>query len=290
MTTRVLRCAAGACLALLTAAAFNAATPVQAQTPDMPPTTQSAVPMPEYTVYRTAGPITLDGVLDEESWKKAPPTASWTLTRDGGAATHHTEARVLWDDKQLYIAITVADTDVRATRTERDDDIFGEDCVEFFIMEQHNKDVVKGYLEYEINALGTQFDGFVLAPLRTIAGWDSKGWRSAVKVDGKINDPTVVDKGWTVEMLIPFFDLYGTPFLNEKRSNEYYPELKYTPQPGSRWRANFYRIKHIEGKEEFIAWSPTLRGGFHRPDRFGTLIFSDKVVGTAEAIADPPQE
>jgi hypothetical protein len=246
----------------------------------------AVIPTAEYTVYRTRDHITLDGVLDEDSWRRAVPTPSWMILDGKTPATNITQAKILWDDERLYIGINVADTDVRASYTERDDPIYKEDCVEFFVMEQLRKEKYPGFLEYEINAKGGLFDAYDLGPLEAVAAWDSKGWRVAVKVDGTLNDSHDTDKGWTVEMSIPFFDLYGTSYRTELQAFQDKGNIQFAPKPGDRWRANFYRVKHFGRRRyEYIGWSPTLLNGFHVPARFGTLIFSDS---KASATPDAP--
>jgi hypothetical protein len=47
------------------------------------------------------------------------------------------------------------------------------------------------------------------------------------------------------------------------------------PRPGSRWRANLYRLEthNRAGAVEGQAFSPPYRGDFHALDRFGWLVF-----------------
>jgi hypothetical protein len=47
------------------------------------------------------------------------------------------------------------------------------------------------------------------------------------------------------------------------------------PRPGSRWRANLYRLEthNRAGEVEGQAFSPPYRGDFHALDRFGWLLF-----------------
>ena len=255
---------------------------------------QSTVPLSEYTVQRTRGKITIDGKLDEESWKSATPSQEWLFLDGKTRPTNATTVKVLWDKDTLYIAISCTDTDVRAKKTDRDDDVFNEDCVEFFIMEQLRKDKYGSFLEYEINALNTRFDAFNIGPLEAVLGWDSKGWRSAVKVDGTINNNEDTDKGWTVEMSIPFFDFYGTAFRTVDKAEAYYgrhrgQQMRFAPEIGDRWRADFFRIDKVGRRTQYIGWSPTLDGGFHIPDRFGTLIFSGDLVGEGRAAPVTPE-
>lgn len=44
------------------------------------------------------------------------------------------------------------------------------------------------------------------------------------------------------------------------------------PQPGTRWRINLFR--HDTAGRGFLAFSPTLTGTFHTPERFGWLEFA----------------
>ena len=64
------------------------------------------------------------------------------------------------------------------------------------------------YYELEINALGTEFDLFLDKPYRSGGSahiaWDMEGLRTAVRLDGTINDPSDEDRGWTVEIAIPW--------------------------------------------------------------------------------------
>jgi len=256
--------------------------PAAAQAPaTMPP----PIVLPEYSVRRTLGAVKIDGVLDEESWRKAVSTGPITSYYTPNSP-RVTEAKLLWDDTQLYLAITCLDTDVRGTRTAHDSDVFAEDCVELFIMEQRFKDKYQHFLEYEINALGSTTDAYNVGEYEGIAGWESKGWKCAVKVDGTINDKRDIDKGWTVEMSIPFFDFYGNLYQTEALARKYlgksFPQC--TPNPGDRWRANIHRIKYLEKSNEYFAWSPNRRPkGFHDPERFGTLVFSAQSAGTVTA-------
>ena len=40
-----------------------------------------------------------------------------------------------------------------------------------------------------------------------LISWDAEDFRSAVFLDGTLNQPIDTDKSWTIEMAIPFHDL-----------------------------------------------------------------------------------
>jgi hypothetical protein len=74
-----------------------------------------------YTCYRTAGPIQVDGRLDEESWRPAPGSPRFEdLEPPGRPARFDTRAAMLWDDDCLYVGFRVEEPHVRATYTQRD--------------------------------------------------------------------------------------------------------------------------------------------------------------------------
>src|SRR5688572_17916416 len=63
------------------------------------------------TIVRAAGPITLDGVLDEPAWRDAPVAKNFIQNdpREGVAATFDTEVRVLYDNDALYFGVFAKD-------------------------------------------------------------------------------------------------------------------------------------------------------------------------------------
>ena len=70
-------------------------------------------------------------------------------------------------------------------------------------METHN------YYELEVNAFETEWDLILLKPYHdaekvALDSWDIPGLISKVHVDGTINDPSDMDKGWSVEIAIPW--------------------------------------------------------------------------------------
>ncbi len=64
-------------------------------------------------------------------------------------------------------------------------------------------------IELEMNALNTVWDLFLVNPYRdgrpaNIHAWDIQGLKSAVLVNGTLNDPKDKDKGWFVELAFPW--------------------------------------------------------------------------------------
>jgi hypothetical protein len=107
-----------------------------------------------------------------------------------------THVAAMWNREYLYLGYWAEEQFVNATQKERDSIVFLENNLEVII------DGGDCYYELEINALNTIYGLFFI--WRAFLNYDMPGLKTAVKVDGKINDNSVVDKGWTAEIAIPW--------------------------------------------------------------------------------------
>jgi hypothetical protein len=210
--------------------------------------------------------LTIDGRLDEGAWAKAASTGPFVDVGSGrevpGAATLGT-ARLLWDDRFLYVGFEVTDKKVHGgwPAGAKDPHLWEKDTVELMIDPDGDGDN-KDYYEVQINpqnlVFDTQYDDYN-SPNGNGRGpfgheeW-SAGLTSAVQVHGTLDDDSDVDQGYTVEAKLPWAS-FGKA-------------QKTPPAPGSTWRMNFYAMKNNGG----TAWSPILgAGNFHRASRFGRV-------------------
>ncbi len=249
----------------------------------------------QYICYRTDSPIKIDGKLDEEAWQKAPWTEEFgdiLGEKHPVKPRHRTRAKMLWDDNYLYIAAYLEEPHVWGTLTERESVIFYDNDFEVFIDpdgDTHN------YMELEINALGTEWDLMLTKPYRDWGGlvldtWNINGMKSAIHVDGSINNGDDIDKGWYVELALPLDSLC-----------EAAPEK---PKQGTQWRINFSRVqwttrwdaeskkyvkiphaltgKEGSGSEDNWVWSPQEKVNMHDPETWGFMQFSEKTVGSGK--------
>jgi hypothetical protein len=181
------------------------------------------------------------------------------------------EAKLLWDNQNLYIGIDSQDTDVWTSLTERDAKLWTQEAVELMIDADGDG---KSYIELQVAPNGTIFDTYLptyrkyedaLDPKRKPFDWNSK-LKAAVKVDGTLNKREDQDKGWTVEIALPLADVNG---LDK-------PGVKVPPTIGDKWRLNMYRLDAPKGKPQIaVGWSAPLVGDFHKLDRFGEIVFGD---------------
>ncbi len=255
-------------------------------------------PVPEhYIAYRTPVPVICDGRLDDAVWGLVP----WSnyFTDIEGAAKpepwYKTRLKMVWDDTYLYIGAWLEEPHVRASLTQRDTVIFYDNDFEVFI---DPDDDTHGYYELEINALGTVWDLLLVRPYRdggpAVNNWDISALKSGVHVDGTINNPSDIDRGWSVEIALPLRVM---------------SECTMSRQPagaGDRWRINFSRVEwrtHVADgayvkdidpatgrtlPEENWVWSPQGRVNMHMPEMWGWLQFSaiEAGSGTEQFVAD----
>lgn len=225
--------------------------------------------VPAYACAATTRPVSVDGKLEEVAWAAAEWTADFATIapdeNDGPAkAPPRTRAKLLWDAKHLYVAAELADANVTAAMREHDSPLFREDAFELFL---DPNDDAANYLELEINALNTTFDLLMSKPYRQKgrgnARFEITGLRTAAAIDGTLNDPRDRDRGWTVEIAIPWAALTDLEA----------PALP--PDPGQRWRMNLARAFAPRGGEKRapLAWSPIGRLDLHVPERWGWLTF-----------------
>lgn len=232
-----------------------------------------------YTCVRATSPITLDGKLDDDAWRSAP----WSdlfVDIEGEAKPEprfKTRMKMLWDDAHLYFAAEMEEPHVWGTLVNKNDIIYRDNDFEIFIDPDGD---TKNYYEFEINALGTIMELTMNKPYhekgKYTLGTNLPGLKSAVHVDGTVNDPRDEDRGWSVEVAIPWKDL-----------EHYRGTMACPPKPGDAWRINFSRVqwRHeiVDGKyikvpkeqspEDNWVWSPIGRIDMHRPERWGYVVF-----------------
>ncbi len=219
-----------------------------------------------YTVTRTTAPIKLDGRLDEADWKRASEF-SLVETNTAGPVPLKSTVRMLWDDTYLYVGFFCEDPDAWATLTEEDDPLWTEEVVELFIDPDGNG---YNYYELEINPINQKVDLFIINAGRRLDGrytawidWDFKNLKSAVYVEGDGKNAGTKDTYWSVEVAVPFEDLWEMPVV--------------PPKDGDMWRFNAYRIERGDPNKKdddfYAAFSPTYRPSFHTPWQFGKITF-----------------
>ena len=248
----------------------------------------------KYLCKKSIAPILVDGDLNDAAWKNAPWSNSF-VDIEGELKplpTWDTKVKMLWDENYLYIAAEIIEPHIWGTLTEHDAVIFYDDDFEVFIDpdgDTHN------YYEYEINALGTDWDLLLTKPYRDgsypIDSWEIPGIKKGVKIYGTLNNPADLDEKWTVELAFPW------EVLRECNAGQK------IPKPGDQWRIGFSRVdwtmviednKYVKKKDENgkvlpednWIWSPQGVINMHRPETWGYLQFVDNDTDTFVEHAD----
>jgi len=263
----------------------------QADSPAPAPRKSSSLPAPKgYLCYRARTPLQVDGRLDDEAWKDAPWTDAF-IDIQGDTRPRprfQTRARMLWDDTYLYVSARLEEPHVWGTLTQHDSVIFHDNDFEIFIDPDGDN---HEYYEIEINALNTEWDLFLKKPYRdggpALNEWEVPGLKTAVHVDGTLNDPKDTDASWSVELAIPW------------KSLAEYAHRPAPPRDGDQWRINFSRVEwrhELSGggyrrvtdtPEDNWVWSPQGVVDMHRPERWGYVQFSTASPGQATYRPDP---
>ena len=220
---------------------------------------------PSYRCCRTSSRIKVDGRLNERDWKSAPESSPFLDIRGEGQPlpTMKSCMKMLHDDDFVYIAGIIEEKDIKASLKERDAVIWKDNDFEVFIDPYGDG---KLYYEFETNAFGTIMDLMLEKPYRDggsfLLNWDCRGIALAVRCDGTLNKSSDTDRGWTVEIAIPYDAL--TRNFDDPRDHKV-------------WRMNFSRVEWLVagGPEENWVWAPTGVVDIHIPEKWGYVEFVD---------------
>jgi hypothetical protein len=251
--------------------------------------------------------VSLDGRLESAAWLAAPKSPRFVDMVTGEPGFFDTRAAALWDDQCLYVGFWIEEPFVEAHLTERDSLIFNENDVEVFIdggdcyyefeINALNTVYEVFFIWQDAYRRGNRFDvpEFDLLSRRALSfagnddrtaehfwrgthprgarwaflDWDFPGLRSAVYVDGPLNDRSTVGRGWRVELAFPWA---GMSWLANGRS--------LPPRDGDEWRLFFGRFERLPVAgtvpQPQPAWCWNKHGllDTHRPESFTRVVFS----------------
>ena len=193
---------------------------------------------------------------------------------------------MIWDENFFYILANIQEPHIWANITEKDAVIFHNNDFEVFIDPEND---THNYYELEINALNTVWDLFITKPYRelnssAINDWNISGLKSAIGINGTLNNPTDIDKGWIVEIAIPW-SAYKTSYYQDVVPRDMF------------WRINFSRVnwehtikdgvysRKKNDDEKYLkeynwVWSPQGVINMHEPEKWGYVFFSSKELGS----------
>ncbi|HEY4575444.1 MAG TPA: carbohydrate binding family 9 domain-containing protein, partial [Thermoanaerobaculia bacterium] len=178
------------------------ALPSLAATQEKPAPPQPAPELRQFEVRRSATPIKVDGVLDEDAWKTATVVDlpyEW-FPGDNTTPPVKTEALITYDGDNLYVAFRCQDPDPKAIRSH----LMDRDAINTFVQDDHVGFSVDTFnderhaFQFRVNPRGVQVDGtFSEANGAEDFSWDAI-WNAAGRITAD---------GWEAEIAIPLRQL-----------------------------------------------------------------------------------
>lgn len=204
-----------------------------------------AAAAPQLSAVRVATAPTIDGRLDDEAWRAAPPSSAFTqkYPAPGAAPGEATTLRVVYDDEALYFAFDCAQTRTKVVRrlSRRDREVEA-DWVGVSI--DSRGDGTSAF-EFQVNAAGVLRDALRWNDTDATFDWD-ENWegRAALSKDG-----------WTAELRVPLRALR-------------FPRRP----PGEELRFGLQARRYVSQRQELDEWSyiPRTEGG--EVSRYGRLL------------------
>jgi len=193
-------------------------------------------------------------------WAASEPLLVMDRFVDGASgkdAAVQTRAALFYEPDRLHLLIECLEPamdGLLARATDRDGDVFRDDCIEVFLCPSGSE---KEYYHFATNALGARFDEKV----------KDRTWNP----DWTVQASRDRDR-WRLQVTVPFAAVGGVPAQDAV------------------WSVNLCRQRQAGGKLELSAWSSTGQD-FHAVRNFGRLVFSaDYAACLRRAVVAPLDE
>ncbi len=186
------------------------------------------------SAYKADETIKIDGFLKEETWQNTG-YSSFTQSEpeDGAAPTEKTVVWMAFDQKAVYVAARLYDSEPGKIigLLGRRDDFVDSDWFIFSVDPYYDRR--SGY-QFAVNPKGSITDWTIFNDESRDETWDGI-WDSAARID---------DKGWTVEIRIPF------------------DQLRFKKKENYVWGVNFRRFIKRKNEQVMFSWTPKEESGF----------------------------
>jgi hypothetical protein len=199
----------------------------------------------DYTAQKITETIFVDGNINKAIWENAKWSERFVDMVTGNAGIYNTQTALLWNNSHLYIAFKAEEPFLEAHLTKRDSIVFLENDLEVFIdggdcyyeleinaantiyevffiwKDALTKDSRFDMPEFDVHqqqayTFGGDYDrsgasfwkGTHPRGIRwAFTGFDMPGLETAVQLDGTLNNNSDIDKGWSLEIAIPWSSL-----------------------------------------------------------------------------------
>ena len=213
-------------------------------------------------VVKKTGDFELNGDGSAEEWNQTEWIDLTQRNLMESTPERNTKMKLLYSETGLYVLFQNEDSLVTTPFTEDFENLWLGDVVEVFLWTNQS---APDYFEYEVTPLNYELplivsnnDGELLSwiPFDDTYGEGRKVRHQTSVTGGEKENGAAIDS-WTAEMFIPYKLLH--------------PLKNIDPNPGTTWRANFYRVDY---DDEGAYWSWSLfEDTFHDYQNFGVLMF-----------------
>jgi hypothetical protein len=159
---------------------------------------ESKKPVRIYTTTRlTTAKPTIDGVLNDECWKTGEWSGDYTqwIPKEGAKPTQPTQLKILYDDKNLYVALRAFDNEPGkiSRKAGRRDEFYG-DIIGVTFDSYHDH---RTGFEFSVTAAGQKIDLILTNPMNGDLNWNAV-WYVKTGLE---------DSAWVAEYEIPLSQL-----------------------------------------------------------------------------------
>jgi len=197
---------------------------------------------------RLVQPIVVDGKLSESIWNSNPASSDLKQKEpnQGEQPSEKTDVWVAYDDDALYIAARLFDSspDSIMALLDRRDNLNTADWFGVFLDPYRDK---RSGNYFVVGPSGTLADGVLYND-----DWDDSDWDGVWEGKAQIDD-----RGWTVEMRIPF------------------SQLRFLDQDSQIWGINFRRDIGRKSETDYLVYTPRMESGY--VSRFPELVGIDGI-------------
>jgi hypothetical protein len=183
---------------------------------------------------RAEEPIEVDGFLKEEVWQGEGYSGFiQSDPEDGAPASEKTVVRVAYDDRAIFVSARLYDSEPGKilNRLGRRDEFVDSDWFIFSVDPYYDRR--SGY-QFAVNPSGTKVDWTIYNDENRDHTWDGV-WECKTRID---------EKGWTVEIRIPF------------------EQLRFKARQHYVWGVNFRRFIKRKNERAGLIWIPKKESGF----------------------------
>lgn len=204
----------------------------------------------------------ISGSGDHENWNQTDWVQLLQRTNQEETTDMNSRFKILYSDSGIYLLYDSKDEILNASIESDFEELWHEDVVEAFFWPEQGERV---YFEYELSPLNYELPILVSQQEGETIHWipfeysyaEGRKTRHKTTITGGKKEYNAEISGWHGEIFIPFKLLW--------------PLNNVSPESGTRWKANFYRVDYDYGAANW-SWKP-FKETFHDLDQYGTIVF-----------------